>query len=94
MKLINFKEVNVTFAKDQPEYLPLPAYRWNDSMGKITCCWKLSFFERLVILFTGNLWHSVLTFNKPLQPQLLEIKKPFFFQIPPAPPCPPPPSKR
>ena len=79
MKLISFPEQTTVIAKDQPEYLPLPAYRCpNSGSGQIVCCWKLSFFERLSLLFTGKIWHQVLTFNKPLQPQKLTTKKPDF----------------
>jgi len=77
MKLVEFPEQNVVFAKDQPEYLPLPAHRYSgDPRGKITCCWSLTLRERVALLFTGRLWHSVLTFRDPLQPQLLSVEKP------------------
>jgi len=76
MNLIEFSEQNIVIAKNQPEYLPLPAYREDD--GRVTCCWKLSLKERLRILFTGKLWHQILTFNEPLQPQKLIVNKPFF----------------
>lgn len=76
MKLIEFKEQTVVFAKDQPEYLPLPAYQYLDQEGTILFCWKMSFIERVKVLFTGKLWHQVLTFNQPLQPQLLLTDKP------------------
>lgn len=77
MTLIKFPEHNVVFAENQPEYLPLPAYKHNDQEGTIICCWQLTLKERLKLLFTGKLWHSVLTFNNPLQPQLLAVDKPF-----------------
>lgn len=76
MTLIEFPEVNVTYAKDQPQYCPLPAYRFNDSEGRILCCWRLSLWERICVLFSGRLWHQVLTFDEPLQPQLLTVQKP------------------
>jgi len=77
MKLIEFKEQTVVYAKDQPEYLPLPAYREsNDPQGRIVCCWKLTLAERFKLLWSGLIWHSVLTFKQPLQPQLLTIEKP------------------
>lgn len=77
MNLIEFKEQTVVIAKDQPEYKPLPAFkRANDPSGLIVCCWKLSIRERLTVLFSGLIWHSVLTFNRPLQPQLLTAEKP------------------
>lgn len=70
-----FKEVNVVFAKDQPEYLPLPAFRKESPEGEVVTCWKLSWRERLRILFFGELWLSMLTFNKPLTPLLPTTKK-------------------
>lgn len=66
MKVINFKECNSIYAKDQPEYLPLPSHKTED--GKVTSCWKLSFWERLKVLITGRIFLQILTFNKPLQP--------------------------
>ncbi len=75
MKPIKFKESNIIFAKDQPEYLPLPAYK-NDK-GDVISLWQLNFFERIKILFTGRMWFHVSTFNKPLQPQLPTLKYPF-----------------
>ncbi len=76
MELIEFKEQTVIIAKDQPEYLPLPAHQFNDGKGTIAFCWKMTWKERLKVLFTGCLWHQVLTFNKPLQPQMLGTDKP------------------
>jgi len=74
MKPIEFKEQNVVFAKDQPQYLPLPARREED--GMVITCWKLSFIERVKILFTGKMWLSQLTFNDPLQPQRPQVDSP------------------
>jgi hypothetical protein len=73
--LIEFPEQTVVIAKDQPEYRPLPAHVAPN--GMVTFCWKLSLLMRLRVLFTGKLWHQVLTFNTPLQPQSLLVKKPF-----------------
>ena len=78
MKLIEFAEQTVVFAKNQPEYLPLPAFQRHDAEGTIICCWQMTFRERIVALFTGRIWHSILTFNSPLQPQLLQIDRPIF----------------
>jgi len=73
---ITFPECNIEFAKDQPEYLPLPAYKCpNDVRGQVVFCWNFSIWERLVLLVRGKLWHSVFTFNKPLQPMKLQIEK-------------------
>lgn len=69
-----FPEHNRVWAKDQPEYLPLPAY--TDSTQTITC-WHLTFLERLHVLLTGRLWLSQLNFGNPLQPQKPSIASPF-----------------
>ena len=73
MKIIDFKGSNVVYAKDQPEYLSLPAYKAKD--GIVTSCWKLSFLERIMIAFTGRLFLQVMTFNAPLQPIRMEVGK-------------------
>lgn len=40
MTLIEFPEQTVVIAKDQPEYLPMPAHRLaGDFEGCVTCCW-------------------------------------------------------
>jgi len=75
MKPINFKQAGVIFAKNQPEYMPLPAYKGDD--GKVISCWKMGFKERLKIFLTGRIWLTLLTFNNPLQPQRLDVDCPF-----------------
>lgn len=75
MKLIKFPECNVVFAENQPEYLQLPALKMAD--GEVICCWQLTWKERLQLLVRGKVWHSILTFNHPLQPQLLTVDPPF-----------------
>lgn len=75
MKPVHFPESNVTFAKDQPEYQPLPAFKNDSPQGEVVSCWQLSLRERVRILFTGKLWVSLLTFNKPLTPSFFTTKK-------------------
>ena len=75
MKPIEFPEQNCVYAKDQPEYLPLPVHKTED--GMVVSCWALTWRERVKMLFTGRMWWSVLTFNHPLQPQLPSVDRPF-----------------
>jgi len=75
MKLIEFPQQNIIIAKDQPQYNPMPAYI--DDEGKVLCCWKLTFIDRLKILFSGKIWHLIMTFKTPIQPQKLMIESPF-----------------
>jgi hypothetical protein len=75
MKPIKFKEQNCTYAENQPEYMPLPAFRYNTRDGQVVSCWKLSFWERLRLLFTGKLWVSLMMFGQPLTPSYFTTKK-------------------
>lgn len=75
MKPVKFKEQNVVFAENQPEYTPLPALRLDTTDGQVVTCWKMSFKERIRVLFTGKVWMSLLSFNKPLTPSFLSTKK-------------------
>jgi hypothetical protein len=58
----------VVFAKDQPEYNRLPAIRGISIQVPVTSRWRLTWKERLQVAFSGNLWLTVWTFGKPLQP--------------------------
>lgn len=69
---INLPEV--VFAKDQPEYIPLPAFKTGD--GMVITRWSLTWRERIRVLFSGSIWLSVLTFNGPLQPVKLDAECP------------------
>jgi len=73
MRIVDFKECNVIYAENQPEYLPLPAHKSED--GVITSCCRLSFVERIKVLFCGRIYISVMTFNEPLQPIKIFIDK-------------------
>lgn len=74
MKPVAFPEQTVVMAKDQPEYLPLPAHR--DAEGLVTTCWKLTFKERLIVLFLGKFWFQQHTFGMRLQPQRPSVEMP------------------
>ena len=76
MTPVEFGEQNMTFAKDQPQYIPLPAHHFRDREGRVIFCWQLTDDEKAEILRTGLIWHEVVTFNNPLQPQLLHAVKP------------------
>jgi hypothetical protein len=74
---IQFPEASLELGANQPEYLPLPGHiDPNDPWGVMTFAWKLTWRERLKLLVTGVLWHQVLTFKHPLQPQKMLTTKP------------------
>lgn len=62
------------YAKDQPEYSPLPVFKQDD--GTVLSRWRLSWRERLRVLFFGDVYLFQLTFNSPLQPVSLQVDKP------------------
>lgn len=77
MKAIEFKEQNVVFAENHPEYTPLPALviKTEDGSNPVVSCWNLSLSERIRVLFIGKIWVSLLSFSNPLTPSFLSTKK-------------------
>jgi hypothetical protein len=59
----------IVYAKEQPQYFPLPALRWSD--GLVVTRWELSWKERLMLILGGSVYLGLLTFNNPLQPIML-----------------------
>lgn len=76
MKPVKFLEQNMTIAKDQPPYLPLPAFVDEEETISL---WKLTWLERIKTLFLGKIWLRQLNFGNPIQPQKLCIEKPDFY---------------
>lgn len=74
MKPVEFPQHNIVWAKDQPEYLPLPAY--TDREYTVTC-YALTWRERFAVLLRGRLWFSQMNFGAPLQPQRPSVESPF-----------------
>jgi hypothetical protein len=59
--------VEVTFAKDQPEYSPLPVFQTEKT---VISRWKLSEAERRHIAAGGDLFIAMMNFGGPLLPIL------------------------
>lgn len=74
MKPVEFPQQTTVWAKNQPPYLPLPAYT-NDK--ETISCWKLTLRERIKLLFGGRLWLRQMNFGEALQPQSPSIDTPF-----------------
>jgi hypothetical protein len=71
-----YEKFEVTFAEDQPEYLPLPALvsLTNDPDEiKVTTRWKLSEEEKSLISQGGDVILTTMTFGHPFQPVTLEV---------------------
>lgn len=76
MTPIDFPQSNMVLGKGQDQYLDLPAH-FDIDETVVTSCWKLTWAERLKLLWTGKLWFQQLTFGAPLQPQLPRTDNPF-----------------
>ncbi len=61
----------IVFAKDQPQYDPLPAAV--DPNGLVLTEWELSAEDLAALLNGGRLRLWVWTFRQPLQPLALEV---------------------
>lgn len=68
----------VLVAKDQKEYLALPSLRTVD--GQNVSRWRLDWRERLQVLLSGNVFVSVWTLGKPLQPMMIAADYPRIIQ--------------
>lgn len=62
----------IVFAKDQPQYIPLPALRFPD--GLVVTRWSLTWSERIRIMLGGSIFLGVLTFHNPLHPIRISTK--------------------
>lgn len=89
MKPVAFPNHNCVFAKDQPQYTPLPAYRHadtgnalTDGQGLVTTVWELTPGELRELFKTRRICISVLTFNQALQPMTVSAQIPEPFQEP------------
>jgi hypothetical protein len=74
MDPVKFKGHNLVLAENQEEYRPLPVCHELTGNGAMVCCWKLSFWERVKLLFKGKIFIRQLTFNMPFQPMLPMIE--------------------
>lgn len=82
MKGVSFKDQNIVFAEDQPEYESLPALKIDSKEGYVVTCWKMSILERLQVLFTGRVWMSLMMFHKPLTPSFLSVRRKDVYSLP------------
>lgn len=72
MKNVKFDGCNIVYGECQPEYVPLHAQK----VGNVTItCYRLSFKERVKLLFSGLIWFGQMNFDQPLQPQLPALDK-------------------
>jgi hypothetical protein len=62
---------HTVYAKDQPEYLPLPVLKTPD--GRVISQWELTEAEKIHLANGGKITLVSHTFNQPLQPIILTV---------------------
>ncbi len=67
-----FESIEVVYAKDQPEYLPLHVLRGNNK-GAVLSRWTFTDEQRQAIADGADIFLDVLTFNQPLQPLAIYV---------------------
>ena len=77
MKAIDFKESNNVYGEKQFAYKNLHALVLEN--GYVVTCWKLSFWDKAKVLFTGKVWLSLITHAESIPPQLITVNKPFYY---------------
>lgn len=76
MKSKSFEQQNAIFGAKQPQYSPLPAFM-DEAEGTATFCFELDEKEREQIASTNEIYLTVLTHNKELQPIGSSLLNPF-----------------
>jgi hypothetical protein len=64
----------VVFAKNQPQYAPLPAHI--SQGGAVVTRWEFTWRERIRLLCRGDLYVWIWPFRQPLQPIAIAVDKP------------------
>lgn len=76
MKSIKFNESRVVYAEGDPVY-ETHAYRDDSPKGQkdIVICYKLTWLERLMVLFTGVIWTNITTLDGNIRPMRMSAVK-------------------
>jgi hypothetical protein len=65
--------LEVVYAKDQPQYLPLRALRADTKEGLVLTRWTLTPKQRKAVAAGADVFLELLTFRQPLQPIRIAI---------------------
>jgi hypothetical protein len=69
-----YEQHETLYAKDQPEYQPLPALVTEG--GQVLSRWELSDDEMAIVIQTRSIYLLMATFNQPLTPVMLAVENP------------------
>lgn len=78
MIAVEFDQVNIRLAEDQPEYETLPVfYNKESNEREMVCCFQLNKEEIDEIVRTGKLWHTQCTYGNQFHPVSMTTQNPF-----------------
>ncbi len=82
MRPVQFEHVTNQVAEKQDEYNTLPALILDTPEGDVISKWKLTFWERLRVLFLGYIWVDLWCFGKPVTPSRLTTYRKEVYSLP------------
>lgn len=82
MKATNWDHSNCKIAENQDEYKTLHGLKLPGTEGYTITRWKLTFLERLRVLWTGIVWRNDMTFNRPFTPTFMSVHRKECYLIP------------
>jgi hypothetical protein len=65
--------IEVVYAKDQPEYAPLPAVYLDTPSRPVISRWRLTDEERHKVIDGGDIVLTLLSFGNPLTPSHIQV---------------------
>ena len=68
--------IEIVIAKDQPEYIPLPAVRLLNPEGDLITRWELSDAEIERVIESRSIYLTMMTFNRAVTPVMLSVDPP------------------
>ncbi len=71
---VKFPEAEATYGKNSAPYVPIHVFVDDE---EVISCWRLSWWERAVLLCTGRLWLRQYTRGTRMRPQYPQVEVPF-----------------
>jgi hypothetical protein len=70
-----FEDLEITYAKHQPQYIPLRTLVSANKEGAVWSRWTLTPDQRLAILKGADIFLEIATFGQPLQPIRMAVSE-------------------
>jgi len=71
---VKFPEAEATYGRRNAPFVPVHVFVDDE---EVISCWQLSWWERIVIVWTGRLWLRQYTKGDKMHPQYPQVELPF-----------------